>query len=117
MKSLQYILYGVIIGNWLIGVKERLLPKKSLGSYVVVAMHSLRDDKVVIGRYTSSRIATEISEDIEVETNSYMAIVYDLGILSDMNEFRQMKFTDRVDEVDRDIIEEIRSRYGEAVEN
>ena len=40
MKILQNILYGAIIGHWLLHVKGRLTPVKVEGRFAIVGMHS-----------------------------------------------------------------------------
>ena len=44
MKYLQYIIYGVIVGNWLLGVKGRLSTCKVQGRYAVVSAHSNKNE-------------------------------------------------------------------------
>lgn len=105
---MQYILYGVIIGHWLLGVKGRLWPSNGVARYVVVAMHSMRDDKVIVGYAANERVAENASSDIEDLTIGYMGVWYDLTNPSDRDEFRMMKFTDAIDAQDLEIFETIR---------
>ena len=108
MKVLQNILYGAIIGHWILNIKGRLWPSNGVARYVVVAMHSMRDDKVIVGYATSERDAENAASDIEELTIGYMGIAYDLTNASDRAEFRSMKFTDVVDAQDQEIFETIR---------
>lgn len=110
MKYLQHILYGLIIGHWLTNVKGRLWPSNGVARYVVVALHSMRDDKVIVGYTPSSRVAEDAASDIEDLTIGYMGIAYDLTNPSDRDEFRMMKFTDVIDAQDREIFDTVRGR-------
>lgn len=96
MKSLQYILYGLIIGHWLLNVKRRLTPTESnRGRFVIVAMHSMRDEFILVGRCATSSRAQELAQIIEDETNEYITIIYDCYIKDDLNEL-QGKIESRV---------------------
>lgn len=108
MRYLQYILYGAIIGRWLLSVKGRLWPSNGVSRYVVVALHSMRDDKVIVGYASSERVAENAASDIEELTVGYMGIAYDLTNPSDRGEFSMMKFTDEIDAQDREIFDTIR---------
>ena len=89
MKSLQYILYGLIIGHWLLNVKRRLTPTESnRGRYVIVAMHSMRDEFILVGRCATSSRAQELAQIIEDETNEYITIIYDCYNKDDLNELQ-----------------------------
>lgn len=108
MRYLEPILYGLIIGHWLTNVKDRLWPSNGFARYVVVALHSMRDDKVIVGHTSSERVADDAASDIEELTIGYMGIAYDLTNASDRAEFAMMKFTDEIDEQDREIFDTIR---------
>lgn len=108
MKYLQCILYGIIIGRWLLAVKGRLWPSNGVSRYVVVALHSMRDDKVIVGYASSERVAENAASDIEELTIGYMGIAYDLTNPSDRVEFSAMKFTADIDTQDREIFDTIR---------
>lgn len=89
MKSLQYILYGLIIGHWLLNVKRRLTPTESnRGRFVIVAMHSMRDEFILVGRCATSSRAQELAQIIEDETNEYITIIYDCYNKDDLNELQ-----------------------------
>ena len=108
MNYLTPILYGIIIGHWITNVKKRLWPSNGVARYVVVALHSMRDDKVIVGYASSERVAENAASDIEELTIGYMGIAYDLTNASDRAEFAAMKFTDDIDAQDREIFETIR---------
>ena len=89
MKYMQDILYGVIIGHWLLNVKRRLTPTESnRGRYVIVAMHSMREEFILVGRCATSSRAQELAQIIEDETNEYITIIYDCYIKDDLHEIQ-----------------------------
>lgn len=89
MKYLQYILYGAIVGRWLMNVKRRLTPTDvSRGRYVIVAMHSMREEFIMVGRCATSSRALDLAEIIEDETNEYITIIYDCFNKDDLNEIQ-----------------------------
>lgn len=108
MRYLPPLLYGIVIGNWLLNIHRRLHPSNGGARYVVVALHSMRDDKVIVGYESNERVAENAASDIEELTIGYMGIAYDLTNASDRAEFRNMKFTDVVDAQDQEIFETIR---------
>lgn len=90
MKYLQHILYGAIIGHWLLNVKRRLTPTESnRGRYVIVAMHSMREEFILVGRCATSSRAQELAQIIEDETNEYITIIYDCYNKDDLNELQE----------------------------
>lgn len=94
MKYLQHILYGAIIGHWLLNVKRRLTPTDSnRGRYVIVAMHSMRNEFIVVGRCATSSRAQELAQIIEDETNEYITIIYDCYNKDDLNEIQEKRET------------------------
>lgn len=94
MKYLEPVLYGIIIGHWLLNVKRRLTPSESnRGRYVIVAMHSMRNEFIVVGRCASSSRAQELAQIIEDETNEYITIIYDCYNKDDLNEIQEKRET------------------------
>lgn len=94
MKYLEPVLYGLIIGHWLLNVKRRLTPTESnRGRYVIVAMHSMRNEFIVVGRCASSSRAQELAQIIEDETNEYITIIYDCYNKDDLNEIQEKRET------------------------
>lgn len=89
MNYLTPILYGVIIGHWLMNVKRRLTPTDSnRGRYVIVAMHSMREEFILVGRCATSSRAQELAQIIEDDTNEYITIIYDCYIKDDLHEIQ-----------------------------
>ena len=88
MKYLQCILYGAIVGHWLTNVKKRIFPGQVQGRYVIVAMHSMREEFILVGRCATSSRAQELAQIIEDETNEYITIIYDCYNKDDLNELQ-----------------------------
>ena len=89
MRYFRYILYGAIVGHWLMNVKRRLTPADgSRGRYVIGAMHSMREEFIMVGRCATSSRAQELAQIIEDETNEYIAIIYDCYLKDDLNEIQ-----------------------------
>ena len=89
MKYLQYIIYGVIVVQWLMNVKRRLTPTDdSRGRYVIVAMHSMREEFILVGRCATSSRAQELAQIIEDKTNEYITIIYDCFNKDDLKEIQ-----------------------------
>ena len=108
MKWFSLVIYGAVLANWLMNVRRRLWPSNGVARYVVVALHSMRDDKVIVGYTSSARVAENAASDIEDLTIGYMGIEYDLTNSADRAEFSSMKFTDDIDAQDRQIFDTIR---------
>lgn len=90
MRYLQYILYGLIIGHWLMNVKRRLCAcNGNRGRYVIVAMHYMREEFILVGRCATSSRAQELAQIIEDETNDYITIIYDCFNKDDLNEIQE----------------------------
>lgn len=107
MKNLQYILYGLILGQWILNVRQRLWPREVPGRYAVVGMHSMRDEFILVGRYDNKNIAERICDDTEELSTCYIGLLYDLLNPEDRAEFESRKFSP-VDQQDIDIIEHLR---------
>lgn len=109
MRNLQYILYGLIIGHWGLSIKRRLWPtNKDSGKFVVVALHSMSDDKIIVGYSHSELVAERVAEKIEEHSAGYIGIFYNLNIIDDREEFYSLKFTDEIDTHDRGLFDSIR---------
>ena len=113
MKWISMIIYGAVLANWLMNVRKRLWPTTGVARYVVVALHSMRDEKVIVGYTSNDRMAENAASDIEELTIGYMGIAYDLTNASDRAEVRNMKFTDVIDAQDREIFDTVRGRLCE----
>lgn len=93
MKELQYILYGLILGHWLLNVHGRLFPHEMPGRFAVVGMHSMRDEFILVGRYDDRKIAEWICDKTEEWSDCYIGLLYDLLDPEDRAEFESRKFS------------------------
>ena len=109
MKILQYILYGVIVGRWLLGVKGRIFPGKVQGRYAVVAMHTHKEEYVLVGRSDDKHKALKASDFVENNSMCYIGICYDLMDPDDRTEFDAKLFCSYIEDEDRTVIEDARS--------
>ena len=109
MKYLQYILYGVIIGRWLLGVKGRIFPYKVQGRYAVVGMHTHKEEYILVGRSTDKCKALDATKFVEDNSMCYIGICYDLLNPDDRADFEESFFCPYIDDEDRTVIEDARS--------
>ena len=108
MKYLQCILYGVIIGHWLLHVGERIFPGKVLGRYAVVAMHSYKEEYVLVGRTADRDKALNATNFVEGNTMRYIGICYDLMDPGDRAEFESKLFCPYIEDEDAVVVSEAR---------
>ena len=108
MKYLQYILYGVIVGRWLLGVKGRISPCKVQGRYAVVVMHTRKEEYVLVGRSGDKHRASGATDFVEENTMRYIGICYDLMNPEDRAEFEDKLFCPYIEDKDRSVIEHAR---------
>lgn len=104
MKYLQYIIYGVIVGNWLLGVKGRLSTCKVQGRYAVVAMHVHKEEYVLVGRTNDMLNAEAATDVIEANAMCYIGLCYDLLDPDDRAEFNAKLFCPYIEDEDRKFI-------------
>lgn len=108
MKYLQYIIYGVIVGHWLLGVKGRIFPGNVQGRYAVVAMHVHKEEYVLVGR-TGDKSKAECATDfVEENAMCYIGICFDLRDPVDRAEFDSKLFCPYIEDDDRTVIEDAR---------
>ena len=105
MKCLQYIIYGVIVGRWLLGVKGRVFPGKAQGRYAVVAMHTHMEEYVLVGRSGDKRKALDATEFVDDNCILYIGICYDLLDTDDRAEFEAKLFCPYIEDEDRTAID------------
>ena len=108
MKSLQYILYGIIIGHWLMHVRERLCADKVKDRYAVVGMHSSKDEYIFVGLSSDRHKALDATSHIEDNSICYIGICYDLCDPDDRNEFESKTICPVMEAVDAEVMEEAR---------
>lgn len=109
MRYLQYILYGLIIGRWLLGVKGRIFPGKVQGRYAVVGMHVHKEEYVLVGRTNDMLKADAATDIIEANAMCYIGLCYDLMDPADRADFDSKFFCPYIDDEDRTVIEDARS--------
>ena len=112
MKILQHILYGIIIGHWLLHVMERISPGKVLGRYAVVAMHSYKEEYVLVGRTSDRDKALNATNIVEDNTMRYIGVCYDLMDPGDRAEFESKLFCSYVEDEDAVLVSEARRLCG-----
>lgn len=112
MKYLTPILYGLIIGHWLLAVNKRISPGKVLGRYAVVGMHSHKEEYVLVGRSADRDKALNATNFVEDNTMCYIGICYDLLDPSDRAEFESKLFCPYVEDEDTLAISEARRLCG-----
>ena len=108
MNYLQCILYGVIIGHWLLHVRERIFPGNVLERYAVVAMHSHKEEYVLVGRTSERDKALNATDFVEDNAMCYIGICYDLMDPSDRAEFESKLFCPYVEDEDSVVVSEAR---------
>lgn len=108
MKILQYILYGVIVGRWFLGVRGRVFPGKVQGRYAVVAMHTHKEEYVLVGRSTDKCKALVATDFVENNSMCYIGICYDLMNPDDRADFDAKLFCTYIEDEDRSVIEDAR---------
>ena len=108
MKYLQYIIYGVIVANWLLGVKGRISTCKVQGRYAVVAMHTHKEEYVLVGRSGDKHSASVATDFVENNSMCYIGICYDLMDHNDRAEFDSKLFCPYIEDEDRSVIEDAR---------
>ena len=78
MKYLQYLIYGAIVGQWLLGVKGRLSTCKVQGRYAVVAAHSNKNEYILVGDTMDEGKAEDVTRFVDENTRFYIPIGYGL---------------------------------------
>lgn len=110
MKYLQCIIYGVIVGNWLLSVKGRISTCKVQGRYAVVAMHVHKEEYVLVGRSTDMLKAEAATDVIEANAMCYIGLCYDLMDRDDREDFDSKFFCPYIEDEDRTAIENARGK-------
>lgn len=108
MNYLTPILYGIIIGHWLLHVRERLCAGKVKDRYAVVGMHSGKDEYIFVGLSSNKHNALDATNHIETNSMCYIGICYDLCDPDDRNEFESKSICPFYEAVDTSVIEEAR---------
>lgn len=109
MKIMQYILYGAIVGNWLIGVRDRLSTCKVKGRYAVVAAHSSKNEYILVGRTMDERKADDVARFVDENTMFYIPVCYDLLDTNNRAEFDRRLYCPYIEKEDEYWIRKARS--------
>lgn len=109
MKILQYILYGVIVGNWLRGVKGRLSTCKGQGRYAVVAAHSSKNEYILVGSSMDEGKADDVARFVDENTVFYIPVCYDLLDHNNREEFGSRQYCPYIEKEDEYWIRKARS--------
>ena len=112
MKILQPILYGVIIGHWLLHVRERIFPGKVQGRYAVVAMHSGKEEYIFVGQCDDREQALKATNYLEDNSMFYIALCYDLYDPTDRSEFESKNYASTHEYEDDLCIQEVKRICG-----
>lgn len=112
MKRLQYILYGIIIGHWLLHVKERITPGKTTGRYAIVGMHSGKEEYIFVGQCDDREQAHKAANYLEDNSMFYIALCYDLYDPSDRAEFESKNYASTHEYEDDACIQEVKRICG-----
>ena len=112
MKYLQHILYGIILGHWLVNIKKRIFPGKVQGRYAVVGMHSHKEEYVLVGRTSERDKALNATNFVEDNAMCYIGVCYDLMDPGDRAEFESKLFCPYVEDEDTVVVSEARRLCG-----
>lgn len=108
MNSIQYILYGLILGHWLTNIKKRIFPGKVQGRYAVVGMHSNKDEFILVGRTGDKEKALNVTNFVEDNSMCYIGLCYDLLDPDDRAEFEAKLYCAYVEDEDSVVVSEAR---------
>ena len=109
MKILQYILYGVIVGNWLLGIKDRLSTCKVRGRYAVVGAHSSKNEYILVGETMDEGKAEDVIRFVDENTTFYIPVCYDLLDPNNRTEFGSRQYCSHIEKEDEYWIRKARS--------
>ena len=109
MKYLQYIIYGVIVGHWLLCLKGRLSTCKVQGRYAVVAAHSSKNEYILVGYTMDERKAEDATRFVDENTQFYIPVCYDLFDHNNRAEFDSRQYCPYIEKEDEYWIRKARS--------
>lgn len=112
MKYLQCILYGAIVGKWLLNVKKRIFPGQVQGRYAIIGMHSSKEEFILIGRTADKVKAEEATRFVDENTMFYIPICYDLLDPDDRVEFERRLYCPYIENEDEYWVHEARRICG-----
>lgn len=109
MKYLQCIIYGVIVGNWLLGVKGRISTCKVPGRYAVVGAHSSKNEYILVGKTIDEGKADDVARFVDENTMFYIPVCYDLLDPDNRAEFGSRLYCTHIEKEDEYWIRKARS--------
>lgn len=109
MKYLQCIIYGVIVGHWLLSVKGRISTCKVQRRYAVVAAHSNKNEYILIGGTMDERKAEDVTRFVDENTMFYIPVCYDLLDPNNRTEFGSRLYCTHIEKEDEYWIRKARS--------
>ena len=109
MKYLQYIIYGVIVGHWLLGVKCRISTCKVQGRYAVVGAHSSKNEYILVGNTMDEKKADDVARFVDENTQFYIPVCYDLLDPNNREEFGSRQYCPYIEKEDEYLIRKARS--------
>ena len=109
MKYLQCIIYGAIVGRWLISVKDRLSTCKVQGRYAVVGAHSNKNEYILVGSTMDEGKAENVTRFVDENTMFYIPILYDLLDPDNRKEFCSRQYCPYIEKEDEYWIHKARS--------
>lgn len=78
MENVKLVIYGLIVGHWLMGIRRRLMSTMVAGRYAVVAESVVMPNiRLVIGYCDTIQKANEVYDTIQDETDFFTAAIYD----------------------------------------
>ena len=109
MKILHCILYGVIVGQWLLGVKTRLSTCKVQGRFAVVGAHSSKNEYILVGSTMDEGKADDVTRFVDENTIFYIPVCYDLLDPNNRKEFGSRTYCPYIEKEDEYWIRKARS--------
>ena len=89
-------------------MRERIFPGKVQGRYIVVGMHSHKEEYVLVGRTSERDKALNATNFVEDNAMCYIGLCYDLMDPSDRAEFESKLFCPYIDDEDAVVVSEAR---------
>lgn len=77
MKYLSQILYGLIIGNWLMNLKGRIAPGKVPGRYAVIAENCMLNGYFVLLGFCDTWDKASAAREAVEDSAAYIGDIYD----------------------------------------
>lgn len=77
MEKVKLVIYGLIVGHWLMGIRRRLMPVKIAGRYAVTAESVVIPDlETIVGWCDTMQEAEEVFKAVE-DSEYFIGSIYD----------------------------------------